>query len=101
LCVHFKEHAWLKPIYNAEASVTGGRVHGHGKTIDGELGGSSPPARPPRAGHKANPERSSLSCYAACFEGAIRRCGGGQVRRGDVLIDSKVVADGGRGPHVS
>jgi organic hydroperoxide reductase OsmC/OhrA len=26
-----------KPIYTAEATVTGGRVHGHGRSSDGEL----------------------------------------------------------------
>ncbi len=81
-----------KPIYTAEANVTGGRAEGHGKTADdaldvqlrlpGEMGGD---------GGGTNPEQLFAIGYAACFEGAL----GVVARRekaevGDVSIDSRV-----------
>jgi Ohr subfamily peroxiredoxin len=82
-----------KPIYTAEANVTGGRANGHGRTTDGmldvqlrlpaELGGGEQKG--------TNPEELFAVGYAACFEGAI-----GVVSRreraevGDVSIDSRV-----------
>ena len=79
-------------LYTAEATVTGGRAAGHGKTNDGalevdlrapvELGGE---------GGGTNPEQLFAVGYAACFEGAL----GVAARRakaevGDVSIDSRV-----------
>ena len=84
-----------KVLYTAEATVTGGRIEGHGKTSDGslevdiripsELGGP---------GGGTNPEQLFAVGYASCFESAI----GSVVRRrklelesDDVSIDSKVM----------
>ena len=76
------------PIYTAEATVTGGRALGHGKTSDGEL---EVDLRPPTEGGGTNPEQLFAVGYAACFEGALAAV----ARRtksevGDVSIDSKV-----------
>jgi osmotically inducible protein OsmC len=82
-----------KALYTAEAHVTGGRAHGHGRTSDGalevdlrlpkEMGGE---------GEGTNPEELFAVGYAACFEGAL----GTVARRmkqetGEVAIDSKVM----------
>jgi osmotically inducible protein OsmC len=81
-----------KVLYTAQATVTGGRADGHGRTSDGtlevdlrlptEMGGQ---------GDGTNPEQLFAIGYAACFEGAIgvaaRR---ERVEAGDVSIDSKV-----------
>src|SRR5690349_19337025 len=77
-----------KVVYTAEATVTGGRAEGHGKTSDGEL---DVQLRPPTEGGGTNPEQLFAVGYAACFEGAIAAV----ARRtksevGDVSIDSKV-----------
>jgi osmotically inducible protein OsmC len=77
-----------KPIYTAEATVTGGRQHGHGVTTDGEL---DVQLRPPNEGGGTNPEQLFAVGYAACFESAL----GAVARRermeiGDVSIDSRV-----------
>jgi Ohr subfamily peroxiredoxin len=79
-------------LYTAEATVTGGRVSGHGVTNDGaldvqlrspkELGGE---------GGGTNPEQLFAVGFAACFESAL----GVVARRehleaGDVSIDSRV-----------
>jgi Ohr subfamily peroxiredoxin len=77
-----------KPIYTAEATVTGGRLHGHGITTDGEL---DVQLRPPNEGGGTNPEQLFAVGYAACFESAL----GAVARRervelGDVTIDSRV-----------
>ena len=82
-----------KPIYTAEAHVTGGRIAGHGRTSDGalevdirippELGGEEP---------GTNPEQLFAVGYAACFENALaavaRRA---KVEVEDVEVDSKVM----------
>jgi len=79
-------------LYTAEATVTGGRANGHGKTSDGilevdlklpvELGGE---------GGATNPEQLFAIGYAACFEGALgvvsRRM---ELDASDAAIDSKV-----------
>jgi Ohr subfamily peroxiredoxin len=81
-----------KPIYTAEAHVTGGRADGHGKTSDGalevdlrlpsEMGGN---------GGGTNPEQLFAVGYAACFEGAIGAVSRRQkTETDDVEIDSKV-----------
>jgi Ohr subfamily peroxiredoxin len=77
-----------KPIYTAEATVTGGRLHGHGRSSDGEL---DVQLRPPGEGGGTNPEELFAVGYAACFESAL----GTVARRerteiGDVSIDSRV-----------
>lgn len=81
-------------IYTAEATVTGGRENGHGKTSDGILevdlrlpeamGGSGEE-------HGTNPEQLFAVGYAACFEGAIGVVGRREHEEvGDVSIDSAV-----------
>lgn len=77
-----------KVVYTAEATVTGGREQGHGRTTDGEL---DVQLRPPTEGGGTNPEQLFAVGYAACFEGAL----GVAARRehkevGDASIDSKV-----------
>ena len=77
-----------KPIYTAAATVTGGRIHGHGRTDDGAL---DVQLRPPQDGGGTNPEQLFAVGYAACFESAL----GAVARRertevGDVSIDSRV-----------
>jgi Ohr subfamily peroxiredoxin len=81
-----------KVLYTAEATVTGGRDAGHGKTDDGvlevdlrlpsEMGGQ---------GGGTNPEQLFAVGYAACFEGAVkvvaRRM---KLDADDVSIDSTV-----------
>jgi lipoyl-dependent peroxiredoxin len=79
-----------KTIYTAEAHVTGGRAHGHGRTNDGNL---DVQLRPPtdNAEHGTNPEQLFAVGYAACFEGALAAVGRRQkLELGDVAIDSSV-----------
>ncbi len=81
-----------KPIYTAEATVTGGRANGHGRTSDGEL---DVQLRLPKemGGEEegTNPEELFAVGYAACFEGAIGVIGRRErAEVGDVSIDSKV-----------
>ena len=77
-----------KVLYTAEATVTGGRERGHGKTSDGALDDQ---IRPPNEGGGTNPEQLFAVGYAACFEGALgvaaRR---ERVEVGDASIESKV-----------
>src|ERR1700722_5467215 len=81
-----------KVLYTAQATVTGGRAEGHGRTSDGvldlqlrlpvEMGG---------AGGGTNPEQLFAIGYAACFEGAIGVVGRREhAEVGDVSIDSAV-----------
>jgi len=81
-----------KVLYTAEATVTGGRADGHGRTSDGildlqlrlpkEMGGEET---------GTNPEQLFAVGYAACFEGAIGVIGRREkVEVGDVSIDSAV-----------
>jgi osmotically inducible protein OsmC len=81
-----------KALYTAKATVTGGRVAGHGETSDGQL---EVELRLPKElggeGDGTNPEELFAVGYAACFEGAL----GTVARRakqevGDVSIDSSV-----------
>ena len=79
-------------LYTAEATVTGGRDEGHGRTSDGalevdirvpkELGGE---------GGGTNPEQLFAIGYASCFESAVKVVGKRLKRDvGDVSIQSKV-----------
>ena len=79
-------------LYTAEATVTGGRASGHGRTQDGAL---DVQLRVPKEmggdGGGTNPEQLFAVGYAACFEGALgvvaRR---ERVEAGDASIDSRV-----------
>ena len=82
----------MKVLYTAEATVTGARDQGHGRTSDGaldvqlrspqELGGE---------GGGTNPEQLFAVGYAACFEGAIKTVARREkVEADDVSIDAKV-----------
>jgi Ohr subfamily peroxiredoxin len=79
-------------LYTAQATVTGGRDHGHGATNDGAL---DVQLRTPKEmggdGGGTNPEQLFAVGYAACFEGALgvvaRR---ERVELGEVSIDSRV-----------
>ena len=82
----------MKVLYTAEATVTGGRDQGHGRTSDGalevdlrspvELGGD---------GGGTNPEQLFAVGYAACFESALKTVARRQkLDADDVSIDSKV-----------
>jgi lipoyl-dependent peroxiredoxin len=79
-------------LYTAEATVTGGRADGHGRTSDGvlevdlriptEMGGN---------GGGTNPEQLFAVGFASCFESAIGVIGRREKAEvGDVSIDSKV-----------
>ena len=77
-----------KVVYTAEATVTGGREHGHGRTTDGEL---DIQLRPPGEGGGTNPEQLFAVGYAACFEGALNVAARRERKEvGDASIDSKV-----------
>jgi osmotically inducible protein OsmC len=77
-----------KIVYTAEASVTGGRDHGHGKTSDGAL---EVDLRPPGEGGATNPEQLFAVGYAACFESAIGAVARRQkVDPGEASIESRV-----------
>ncbi len=81
-----------KVLYTAEATVTGGRAEGHGRTSDGEVDVQLRlPTEMGGQGGGTNPEQLFAIGYAACFEGAL----GVVARRekaeaGDASIDSKV-----------
>jgi osmotically inducible protein OsmC len=76
-----------KVVYTAEARVTGGRQHGHGRTSDGAL---EVDLRPPGDGQAGtNPEQLFAVGYAACFESALGVVARRQrVEAGDVEIGS-------------
>jgi lipoyl-dependent peroxiredoxin len=81
-----------KTIYTAEATVTGGREHGHGRTTDGALEVDlRPPVEAGGPGGGTNPEQLFAVGYAACFEGALAAVARRQkLDAGDASIDSKV-----------
>ena len=68
-----------KALYTAKATVTGGRVKGHGVTDDGAL---DVQLRPPNEGGGTNPEQLFAVGYAACFEGALGAAGRRERARG-------------------
>jgi len=79
-------------LYTAEATVTGGRAAGHGRTTDGAL---DVQLRSPKEmggeGGGTNPEQLFAVGYAACFEGALGVIGRREhAEVGDVSIDSRV-----------
>jgi osmotically inducible protein OsmC len=85
-----------KPLYTAEARVTGGRERGHGRTTDGELDVRlRAPAELGGPGGGANPEQLFAIGYAACFEAALlltaQRMRIPAEEVADVAIDSKVM----------
>jgi Ohr subfamily peroxiredoxin len=91
----------VKSVYTADATVSGGRTHGHARTSDGVL---EVDLRAPKAlggeGGGTNPEQLFAVGYAACFESAVGVAARRQrVEAGDVSIDAKVhllpTGDGG------
>ncbi|MEA2287704.1 MAG: lipoyl-dependent peroxiredoxin [Solirubrobacteraceae bacterium] len=74
----------MKPLYTAEAVVTGGRDAGHARTSDGavELDLRTPPELGGPGGG-ANPEQLFAIGYAACFESALKTV----ARRSDTSAD--------------
>jgi lipoyl-dependent peroxiredoxin len=85
-----------KPLYTAQARVTGGRQHGHGRTTDGAL---DVQLRPPKElggdGDGTNPEQLFAIGYAACFEAAMllaaQRAKVPVEQVADATIDAKVM----------
>lgn len=79
-------------LYTAKATVTGGRVKGHGRTDDGALDVQlRSPQEMGGEGGGTNPEQLFAVGYAACFEGALGVVGRRErVEVGDVSIDSQV-----------
>lgn len=82
-----------KVLYTAIAHVTGGRVHGRGRSSDGALDVQlRTPTEMGGEGGGTNPEQLFAVGYAACFESAL----GAVARReklqlDDAEIDSKVM----------
>src|SRR3954454_21199632 len=81
-----------KVLYTAKATVTGGRVEGHGRTSDGELDVQlRAPVELGGGGGGTNPEQLFAIGFASCFESALGRIGRREkVELGDVSIDSSV-----------
>jgi lipoyl-dependent peroxiredoxin len=81
-----------RALYTAEATVTGGRLAGHGRTSDGALDVQlRVPTEMGGQGGGTNPEQLFAVGYAACFEGAIGVAGRRErAEVGDVSIDSRV-----------
>ena len=81
-----------KALYTAEATITGGRAAGHGRTSDGML--EVELRLPPELGGEGggtNPEQLFAVGYASCFESAIQTVSRRQkVEADDVSVDSKV-----------
>ena len=90
-----------KVLYTAEATVTGGRADGHGRTADGTLDVQlRRPVEMGGGGGGTNPEQLFAIGYAACFESAVGAVGRREhAELGDVSIDSRVsllpTGDGG------
>ena len=81
-----------KILYQAEATVVGGRGNGHGTSSDGELAVDLRlPAELGGEGGGTNPEQLFAVGYAACFEGALGAIARREkVELGDVAIDSQI-----------
>jgi osmotically inducible protein OsmC len=85
-----------KPLYTAQARVTGGRQHGHGRTTDGALDVQlRPPTELGGDGGGTNPEQLFAIGYAACFEAAMllaaQRARVPVEQVADATIDTKVM----------
>lgn len=83
----------MKVLYTAEATVTGGRDEGHGRTSDGALDVQiRVPSELGGPGDGTNPEQLFAVGFASCFESAIKVV----ARRtdavaDDVSVDSRVM----------
>jgi Ohr subfamily peroxiredoxin len=86
------EAEMARVLYTAEATVTGGRAEGHGRTTDGALDVQlRSPTEMGGEGGGTNPEQLFAVGYAACFEGALGVIGRRErAEVGDVSIDSRV-----------
>jgi osmotically inducible protein OsmC len=86
------EAEMARVLYTAQATVTGGRQSGHGRTNDGAL---DVQLRSPKEmggeGDGTNPEQLFAVGYAACFESALGVVGRRErAEVGDVSINSRV-----------
>jgi len=81
-----------KVIYTAEATVTGGRAEGHGRTSDGALEVDIRlPTEVGGPGGGTNPEQLFAVGYASCFESALQTVARrAKAEVDDVSVDSKV-----------
>lgn len=81
-----------KVLYTAEATVTGGRDEGHGRTSDGALEVDlRAPAELGGPGGGTNPEQLFAVGFASCFESAVKLIARRKKLEGDdVSIDSRV-----------
>ncbi|MBV9197677.1 MAG: organic hydroperoxide resistance protein [Solirubrobacterales bacterium] len=79
-------------LYTAEATVTGGREQGHGRTTDGRLDVQlRPPTELGGDGQGTNPEQLFAVGFAACFEGALAAVARRERRElGEVSVDSRI-----------
>ena len=79
-------------LYTAQATITGGRAAGHGRTSDGALAVElRMPVEMGGEGGGTNPEQLFAIGYAACFESALGVVGRRErAEVGDVSIDSRV-----------
>ncbi len=82
----------MKVLYTAEATVTGGRDAGHGRSSDGALDVQlRAPSELGGEGGGTNPEQLFAVGYAACFEGALKTVARREkLEADDVSIQSKV-----------
>ena len=81
-----------KVLYTAEATVTGGRDEGHGRTSDGALEVDlRAPAELGGPGGGTNPEQLFAVGFASCFESAVKLIARRRkLEADDVSIDSRV-----------
>jgi len=81
-----------KVLYTAEATVTGGRDVGHGRTSDGALEVDlRVPAELGGPGGGTNPEQLFAVGFASCLESAVKLIARRKkLEAGDVSIDSRV-----------
>jgi Ohr subfamily peroxiredoxin len=81
-----------KTLYTAEATVTGGRLEGHGRTSDGNLDVQiRVPTDLGGTGGGTNPEQLFAVGFASCFESALALVARRQkVEAGDASIVARV-----------